>query len=61
MSLQDAMKADYQPKATFSSKRCRLCTHARPSKAADSMLVCRQHGCTVHRDGSCRLHKAIKP
>lgn len=61
MSLQDAMTAGYQPKATFSSKRCRLCAHARPSKAADSMLVCRRHGCTVHRDGSCREHKQRTP
>lgn len=61
MSLQDAIAAGYRPVAAIASKKCRACAQARPSKAADTLLVCRRHECTVHRDGSCRFYQVRKP
>ena len=57
MSLQTALKANYKPQVGHRNN-CSHCAHARPSRAAPTMKVCRQHEVTVHPQGGCALFKA---
>lgn len=52
MSLQSAMKAGYKSE-TRGGGACTQCCHARASKAAPTMKVCRKHEVTVHPRGHC--------
>ena len=50
MSLQSAIAAGYKPNGGAGAT-CAACAHARASKVATTMKVCRRHELTVHPQG----------